>query len=401
MKLHARGVATGFQAPVMGRLTTAPIECNDAKAESIMLRKVAGPLMLASDAFGYAGVLSIGSIRGVPAPIETPSISGVPGLDYLGDGDVVLMLPNGVVNVLYRKSSRHNTILATERCNSLCLMCSQPPRDIDDSYRVVEILRLLELIDEGCLELGLSGGEPTLLGDDFIRIVEKCKNCLPSTGLHVLTNGRLFTKRAFAMTLGAVGHPDLVLGIPVYSDIDEQHDHVVQARGAFEETIQGLYHLAEANVRVEIRVVVHALTYQRLPQLAEFISRNLPFASHVALMGLEMFGFVHRNLPALWIDPAEYQSELAEAVRRLALGGMNVSVYNHQLCTVPRAIWPFTRRSISDWKNVYLDACTDCGVRDLCGGFFQSATKRHSAHISPLSRIAEPETSRLKALICG
>jgi hypothetical protein len=35
----------------------------------------------------------------------------------------------------------------------------------DDSHRVGEILRLIELIDTGCVELGISGGEPLLLGD--------------------------------------------------------------------------------------------------------------------------------------------------------------------------------------------------------------------------------------------
>jgi hypothetical protein len=34
-----------------------------------------------------------------------------------------------------------------------------------------------------------------------------------------------------------------------------------------------------------VRVVIHALTYRRLPQLAEFIYRNFAFAAHVALMG--------------------------------------------------------------------------------------------------------------------
>lgn len=101
-------------------------------------------------------------------------------------------------------------------------------------------------------------------------------------------------------------------------------------------------------------------------------------------MGMEMFGYVHLNLGTLWIDPVEYCAELEEATLNLALHGMNVSVYNHQLCTIPQSVWPFAKKSISDWKNVYLDVCNSCGVREFCGGFFQSATKRHSAHIRAL-----------------
>jgi hypothetical protein len=102
-------------------------------------------------------------------------------------------------------------------------------------------------------------------------------------------------------------------------------------------------------------------------------------------MGMEMFGYVHLNLSTLWIDPADYQRELEKATLGLAMSGMNVSIYNHQLCTIPRSVWPFARRSISDWKNVYLPECASCGVRDECGGFFQSATKIHSKYIRPFA----------------
>jgi hypothetical protein len=90
----------------------------------------------------------------------------------------------------------------------------------------------------------------------------------------------------------------------------------------------------------------------------------------------------------LWIDPADYAPTLEAATHTLARAGMNVSIYNHQLCTLPRSLWPFAVKSISDWKNVYLKECERCGVRDFCGGFFQSATKRHSANIRALPELS-------------
>jgi His-Xaa-Ser system radical SAM maturase HxsC len=354
-------------------------------------------LPFASDPVGYAAVVSPDPADATPA-IALPGVFSVPHLDYLQDGDVVLLSPSGTVNTLYRRSSLHNTILATERCNSLCLMCSQPPRPEDDSHRVAEILRLIDLIDPGCREIGISGGEPTLLGDDLLRIVAKFKARLPETGLHILTNGRLFKDADYATRLGVIEHPDLMLGIPLYSDIDGEHDYVVQATGAFEETVEGLYNLARAGVLIEIRVVLHAQTYRRLPQLAQYLYRNFPFVAHVALMGMEMFGFVHKNLKTLWVDPVDYQAQLEEATLSLAMAGLSVSIYNHQLCTIPQSIWPFARKSISDWKNVYLDTCAACAVREFCGGFFHSATKKHSAHIKALPRPSERALSVLRAI---
>src|ERR1044071_10021502 len=140
---------------------------------------------------------------------------------------------------------------------------------------------------------------------------------------HVLTNGRMFFYRRFAEKLGRIEHPDLVLGMPLYSDIDTQHDHIVQARGAFEETVIGLMNLDRYHVRVEIRVVLHALSIPRLPQFAAFIARNLPFACHVAMMGLEMFGLVHQHLAELWIDPLDYQRELIAACDTLCDAGIS------------------------------------------------------------------------------
>lgn len=334
------------------------------------------------DPEGYLGILAIGDA----APVTgMPVASGLRQLAHLDDGDVVAVDPNGFVRVLYRRRSQHNFILVTEQCNSLCLMCSQPPKAIDDSTRLIEHLRLVDLLDPSTQELGITGGEPTLLRDGFLALIERCKQRLPSTALHVLTNGRLFFYRSFAQKLGRIAHPDLVLGIPLYSDIDARHDSIVQAPGAFEQTVLGLLNLDRAGVRVEIRVVLHALSVPRLPRLATFIARNFPFAGHVALMGLEMFGLVHQHLGELWIDPAHYQDQLREAVAILRDAGMHVSIYNHQLCVLDRRLWPLARKSISDWKNVYLPDCDGCSAIGQCGGFFQSATKLHSTGIHPLS----------------
>jgi His-Xaa-Ser system radical SAM maturase HxsC len=376
MRLWSVGRPNGIDAPIMGRVTSSPRTEN--RQSYIPYVSIESAPRFASDFEGYGAALYSYHPE-TPPPI--PVIAAPPHLEYLGDDDVVHLHPDGTVQVLYRRSSEHNTILATERCNSFCLMCSQPPKDIDDSHRIGEILRLIELISPEAAEIGISGGEPTLLGQGLVDIVTKAENRLPDTAVHILTNGRRFKDVGYAREFGAIRHHDLMLGIPLYSDIDWRHDYVVQAAGAYDETLEGLYNLAANGVRIELRVVLHRQTVERLPRLAEFIVRNLPFVEQVALMGLEMTGFTPRNLDVLWIDPVDYASELEAATHSIALSGMRVWIYNHQLCTIPESLWPFAVKSISDWKNVYLPACDGCGVRDRCGGFFQSGTKRHSAQI--------------------
>ncbi len=385
--LHVHGqVARPFDRTILGRVSSSPISERPARRDVVVLLEELGP----ADVDGYGGVLTCArpSARQLAdwadrGPILIHSLSY---LHHLADGDVVALNPNGYVRTLYRRGSPHNAIFATDRCNSWCLMCSQPPRPIDDRDRIVEHLRLIDLIEPSCRELGITGGEPTLLGDDFLRLIAYCRDQLPTTGLHVLTNGRRFCDDSFARRLAALEHADLVLGIPLYSAIDSQHDYIVQARGAYEQTVNGLHHLGRYGVQVEIRVVIHRLTFRGLKLLAEFIYRNLPFAGHVTFMGLELMGFAVPNAQLLWIDPWDYRGELTEAVLYLAATGMRVSIYNHQLCVVPRQLWPFCRQSISDWKNDYLPECAACAVRERCGGFFTSSLKRQrSRQIAPVS----------------
>ena len=317
---------------------------------------------------------------------ETRRIVLPSDLHYLGREDIVRYNPqSGALRVMYRRNLQSNSLLVTERCNSKCLMCSQPPRDIDDGFLVEELLAAIPLIAQETQFLGFTGGEITLLHSGFIALLRAMKSYLPATRLDVLTNGRLLSYLQYAQKIAGVGHPNLFLCIPLYSDVDSLHDFVVQAKGAFDQTTRGILNLARAGVSVEVRVVIHQQTYQRLPQLAEFIARNFPFVSHVALMGLEMTGFTKANLDALWIDPIDYQAELAEAVDILEWAGLPASIYNHPLCVLPERLWGVARHSISDWKNVYMPECAGCSKMRECGGFFASAPLRYSAHIKPFS----------------
>jgi His-Xaa-Ser system radical SAM maturase HxsC len=304
---------------------------------------------------------------------------------YIGDSDVVrLSSDRQSIRVLFRASSPHNSILVTEQCNHYCLMCSQPPKAVDDSWILDDIETLIPLIPKETRELGFTGGEPTTNRERFLKILRLTKSYLPRTGIHILSNGRSFKDPAFAEKYAAIELSDAMIGIPVYSDDPTLHDYIVQAQGAFDETIQGILNLKRLGQKVEIRIVIHKLSVQRLPELCEFIARNLLFVDQVALMGLEMMGFTRANLDELWIDPIEYKDTLSKSVSILARYGMNISVYNHQLCLVNPDILPYYRKSISDWKNEFALECQSCKKQNECGGFFASGVKfGYSKQLSP------------------
>ena len=195
-------------------------------------------------------------------------------------------------------------------------------------------LKLIDLMTPAPDYLCITGGEPTLLEDRLLTIVAKLRDTVPCTYVHMLTNGRRFAWADFASRFAAVRHPNLSLGIPLYADHAALHDYIVQARDAFDQTILGLHQLARHGVETEIRVVLHALTIPRLTHLAEYICRNLTFVDHVAFMGMEHIGYAPRNMNELWIDPVDYQEQLEGSVDFLARFGIEVRIYNLQLCVL-------------------------------------------------------------------
>jgi His-Xaa-Ser system radical SAM maturase HxsC len=384
--LSSRGVGSRNLSDIPGRIV---MRVSDQRNRPRALR--AREAFLAtegnlSEGFGVYVALAKDAAALSILPRQTKTMVLPDEFNYLANGDVLRLWPksNGV-RVLYRRNSFHNHFLLTERCNHYCLMCSQPPKNIDDSWIVDDVLAAIPLIDPSTQEIGFTGGEPTLLGDDFFRILRAMKSYLPHTAIHILSNGRLFAAPEFAKRYADIRHFDMMVGIPIYSDVSTIHDYVVQSDGAFDETIRGILNLKRHGQKVEIRVVVHRQTYSRLPQLAEFLARNLTFVDHIALMGLEITGFTRANLDSLWIDPVDYQQELYRAVSFLADSRMHVSIYNHQLCVLDKRLWPFARKSISDWKNEYMPECEGCREKENCGGFFASAKIRYSDHIQPLS----------------
>jgi His-Xaa-Ser system radical SAM maturase HxsC len=331
-------------------------------------------------------IVSDDGLENLPEAAECRRLISVPGkFNYLSDGDIIRFhRQSGRFRTLYRHTSKHNAFLVTDRCNHYCLMCSQPPKDIDDRWILEELKVVLPLVAKDTKSLCFTGGEPLLDWREFIDVLAQCRDELPDTAAHVLSNGRAFVRDEVVKAWAAIRHPNLTVGIPIYSAVDNVHDHVVQALGAFDETVLGILKLKDSGQRIEVRVVLHALTAPRIVETCRWLARNLPFVNHVALMGLENTGFAIANENELWIDPIDYRTELAEGVKTLASARVNVSVYNLQRCVLDRSVWPYAVQSISDWKNGYIEECSRCIEKDRCSGFFTSGRPRRSRGISPI-----------------
>lgn len=377
MLLRTRGKAVNIEGNIVGKVTRN-VNSVDKNSTFLLIEDASNTL------FDNNFLALLTKSKEYHPSVNEKVVFKIPTLEHLNEGDIISVEENGNINTLYRVNSYHNTLIATDRCNSNCIMCSQPPKDRDDVSYVYEInKKLIPLIPKDCIELGFSGGEPTMMGEHFFDLIELLKYELSETEIHILTNGRSFAWDSYAKRLGEIDNRRVMLGIPLYSDSYQLHDYIVQAKNAFYQTMLGFHNLARYNQRLELRVVLHKQTVPRLTKLSKYIYKNLPFLEHVAFMGLEHIGYTPYNMDKLWIDPYIYQEELSESVLFLSGQGMNVSIYNTPLCLLPEELWCFARKSISDWKNTYADECQSCVRKEDCGGFFEWNLTKKSEYIKP------------------
>lgn len=294
------------------------------------------------------------------------------------NGDIINIQPDGTANVVWEINTPHHALYVTDICNSKCIMCPQ----IDGaSSRYDECLKILDLLDlKNVDNIGITGGEPTININKLINVLQKISKKAPNIKVHILTNGRSFADMTIVERLVKLKKIQLSFGIPLYSDVAEEHDSIVGVKGAFKETLKGLYNLGKYNQKIEIRTVILKQNYKKLKDLANFIYRNIPFVNHIALMGMEYHGNAETNYDLVAVDPVDYKQELFEAVREYVRYNLVVDVYNMPLCLADNRIKEFCRDSISTWKKSYLPKCEGCKCKDECCGVFETSFK-HSDNI--------------------
>lgn len=297
-------------------------------------------------------------------------------------GDVVLVDPaRGRVERLIRAGSTHNTLLVTEQCDQLCVMCSQPPKKTHED-QFGHFTEACMLADEGTL-IGISGGEPTLHMASLLQMIEDVLACRPDLSFHILSNGQHFAPE-HAIRLRDPRYRRVAWGIPLYSSNPVRHDVIVGKPGAFERLMQSFATLFRAGARIELRTVLLSQTVADLVLLSRFLSANLPQIEQWSVMGLENAGFARRNFNDLRVALPERFVEVAPAVDLAVLHGIPVRLFNVPLCHVPPKYRHLAVASISDWKQRFASACEGCRARADCSGFFEWHPQELVDRVAPI-----------------
>lgn len=326
--------------------------------------------------------------------LGAPRIGKVTGLN---DGDVVRIHADGRIIRLWDSTSIHNCLFVTGLCNFKCEMCPQPPCEDDpDLHR--ENLEILHLLRANSVSMiGITGGEPTLFPDRLIEYFNIINERFPTARTEVLTNGSVLANFDVAKRLALAAPYDICYCVSIHGDTPSLAESIMHVPGGWDKALQGMMNLAKLQQPIEVRIVITQKNFRYLSDIAYFISRNLPFVSHVAFMGQEITGCARENYNQIWVEPLEYKTELERAVQFLAALDFNVSIYNVPLCLLTSSCYCYAARSISDWKQSYLDVCEGCAMEKFCCGFFTTSGNTLPKGIAPLRETSRGEDFSVKA----
>lgn len=274
----------------------------------------------------------------------------------------------------FRKNDNDNILFVTSRCSNNCIMCCQPP-SADSNYPSLLAYNnhLIDTADPDTEEICITGGEPTLIGEDLFSYMDKIWSNLPNVTIQILTNGRKFSDISYLSDFIKHIKGKIYFGIPLHSDNYIDHDFISGANNSFYQTIEGLHNLGKLHYDIELRIILLKQNAERLPKISDFIIMNLPFVSQVSFMGLEIIGHAYDNFDLVAIHPSLLKDNLSKAVYILEDSGIKPRIFNLPLCLLPEHLWIYSCKSISNWKLKYADQCESCFLKNNCCGLFSTS----------------------------
>jgi His-Xaa-Ser system radical SAM maturase HxsC len=312
---------------------------------------------------------SIARELNIPAVIRVDNAK-----DYINDGDLLeLDADKGIIKILFRKVSVHNSLYLIDKCNNNCIMCPLEFRkDFSMSHLTIkEIKKRIDLLPKTTTHLNISGGEPTLLKEELINIIKYCRTALPNTSISILTNARMFSYKGFASKLKKAS-PQKTEIVAAFHSFDKKTHETISGTKSFEQTVKGIKNLLDLGFEVEVRVVISKLNYKQLPKISEFISQEFSLADRVCFLYMELTGKVRENFQKLYVTYSDITSYLEQAGEILKKCHMHFRLYHFPLCVLKKEMRNFVWDSITEHKKANLNLCQDCILKQNCCGVFES-----------------------------
>ncbi|MCJ7479344.1 MAG: radical SAM protein [Candidatus Nanohaloarchaeota archaeon QJJ-7] len=261
----------------------------------------------------------------------------------------------------------------TYRCNENCISCIIPEevygREVPE--KITELF--LHQNEDDVISIG--GGEPTL-HDDILDILQKAREENPGATIFLVTNGRMFAYEEFVQELSELELGDFRLGISLYGHEAEVHEKVTRVEGSFRDTVQGIKNLTAEGFEVEVRVVVHRLNHEHLPEIYSFVDEELPGISRLVFMNAKYSGRAYDNREELLVEYPEVVPYMEEALSLTEEENFPVRLFHFPLCTLDEEFRDYAATGNTKDSGAeeigYASVCEECGRWEECSGIWQS-----------------------------
>lgn len=311
--------------------------------------------------------------------------TNVEDLVEIKDEDIISISETGEYSIVYSKNEEIDLFM-TNKCNSNCIMCplAESVRRKNVESHEEWINEYIEALPTNVKYLNITGGEPTFNTTFFLKTMESLKKKFPCSDFQLLTNGRSMSDLTFIEKVVNVSPKGMRYAIPIHSSDEYIHDSITRSKGSFIQTDKGIKNLLANQQKVEIRVVVSKKNIDSLTMLSQYIIKEYPGVFCVNFMGMEMMGNAALNREDLWIDYSDAFKKCRKAIDTLVDSGIDVQLYNFPLCSVDRGYWHIAAQSITDYKVRFMEECSNCSVKEICGGFFSSTKQVMKPKVYPI-----------------
>ncbi len=166
------------------------------------------------------------------------------------------------------------------------------------------------------------------------------------------------------------------VGCALYGPDDRSHDEITGSEGSFSQTVCGIKNLLKNKIRVELRVIVNKMNYGEMPEIADFISREIPKVFRVVFIGMRITGNAYENRDSIAVKLKKTVPKIQEAIDNLAekYGG-EISLYHYPPCILDKKYRKYNF-GVTRCRNIVLpDKCGKCKLKGECPKIWESYLK--------------------------
>lgn len=239
------------------------------------------------------------------------------------------------------------------RCNESCVFC--PCHKIAKRYQSIPSDVIINSMTDAVQRKGtemilISGGEPTLY-NDLVPVIISARKLKLKIG--ILSNSLKFADKDFCKSFIDIVGNDFELTTAFHSHIAKEHDKITGIKGSFDKSLKGVKNLINAEVCVTIKYVINGLSYDKMPEFANWIYKTFPNSVSWVICNMDLCGEALMNSDLTAVSFQESRKYLESAldiiIEQSAKGNhRNVSVFNTPLCCIDPYYWHFLRKYESE-----------------------------------------------------